>query len=880
MSNQSAPNQSASLDATATNDESHPAPAADGGAPRSKRKLVLFADGTGNAFTKQESSVWRLYEALDHTQPDQISYYIKGVGTSGWAPLAAVDGATGIGVPSNVRKLYRFLCWNWQPGDEIYVFGFSRGAFTARTLAAMIASQGLVPTIIDKDPVSHAEMQRNTMAAWREYRRASVPWRKSLPTIWVARAIRDAALGLWHRILRHRSYADVRKAMDGRCDVNIEFLGLFDTVEAFGVPVEELRTAIDWAIWPISFRNHRLSDKVNRARHALSLDDERTTFHPLRFDQSHLKDPEQIKEVWFAGVHSDIGGGYPESTLSFVPLVWMASQIEKDLRFQPGTIEHFRAYQSAIGPMHDSRSGAAVFYRYGPRPIDEGEENGGPPVVHLSVVERMLHGCDDYAPIMLPASAKVLLPDGRVLPLTEDTTREAMKSAYWDSAKDQNARSAKEAEAFTAMSPPSAEMAQMALDTVWWRRVAYFSLLGMAAVLAAWPWIARAVVGSSKAHGLEGTTTLAVISRFDYGVSAVVGSAANFLKGVLPSYAAPWFDIAMYYPFLTSVVVIVALLTWHMNAVLRDRIQERARLAWDRPDRRVNKRDIGGSGLLLKIGRWMRLHGGPVRIVVTKVMVPFVFLVAVFGSALFATGLSYFNWRDGTGQFCRSQRPPIAVGDKPIAAEHLFDVSNFCWPSGLWVEKDHKYSVWVEIEDPWFDHTVMAGVNGFKTPAELAFQMGVPILRVHRADWFQPVIRIGEQGSNELPLQAVNVMPADELPRRRNPTVPADKATYPVRVENTAEFNDARSELRRNWRKFGIFEPIPAEALPAARDAWRKQDLVTSVVGEFVAPVSGEVFLYVNDAIQVLPFLGPSLLYKNNSGSAHVQIQRMPAPTR
>ena len=115
----------------------------------SKRKLVLFADGTGNAFTAQESSVWRLYEALDHTQPDQIAHYIKGVGTAGWAPLAALDGATGIGVPSNVRKLYRFLCWNWREGDEIYIFGFSRGAFTARTLAALIASQGLVPAEIE-----------------------------------------------------------------------------------------------------------------------------------------------------------------------------------------------------------------------------------------------------------------------------------------------------------------------------------------------------------------------------------------------------------------------------------------------------------------------------------------------------------------------------------------------------------------------------------------------------------------------------------------------------------------------------------------------------------------------------------------------------------
>src|SRR3954471_12800093 len=156
-----------------------------GGAPRPPRKYVLFADGTGNSFTTQESNVWRLYEALDRTNPDQVAYYIKGVGTSGWRPFAVLDGATGIGVPSNVRKLYRFLCWNWHPGDEIYIFGFSRGAFTARTPVGLIGSQGLVPAVLVAFRVSHGEMQRNVMSAWREYRRDTVPLNKSLPTIWV-----------------------------------------------------------------------------------------------------------------------------------------------------------------------------------------------------------------------------------------------------------------------------------------------------------------------------------------------------------------------------------------------------------------------------------------------------------------------------------------------------------------------------------------------------------------------------------------------------------------------------------------------------------------------------------------------------------------------
>src|SRR3954447_11264910 len=134
-----------------------------------RKKIVVFADGTGNAFTVQESNVWRLYQALDQTQPDQIAHYIRGVGTSGFKPLALLDGATGFGVPSNVRKLYEFISWNWEDGDEIYMFGFSRGAFTIRTLTGLIESEGLLPASFRKN-VSRAEMRRNVAKAWRSYR--------------------------------------------------------------------------------------------------------------------------------------------------------------------------------------------------------------------------------------------------------------------------------------------------------------------------------------------------------------------------------------------------------------------------------------------------------------------------------------------------------------------------------------------------------------------------------------------------------------------------------------------------------------------------------------------------------------------------------------
>lgn len=866
--------------------EAVPTEAGADGAPRPPRKFVLFADGTGNAFTRQESNVWRLYEALDRTRPDQVAYYIKGVGTASWAPLAALDGATGIGVPSNVRKLYRFLCWNWRPGDEIYIFGFSRGSFTARTLAAMISSQGLVPAEIGGVPVSHSDMQRNTMAAWREYRRESIPWHKSLPTIWISRIVRDVVLGLYNFICRRPSYKTVRAAMDGRRDVEVEFLGVFDTVEAFGVPVEELRTAIDWAIWPISFRNGRLGKKVRRARHALALDDERTTFHPIRFE--HKLDDPRIKEVWFTGVHSDVGGGYPDGTLAFVPLVWMASQVEGDLRFQPGAIDHFRTYQSAIGPMHDSRSGAAVFYRYGPRPIGESvTKEGGPPVVHFAVVERMLHGCDNYAPVTLPASAKVLLPDGRVMPLTEESTRREMRSAYWGKTKRSGAaaeQGAAAADAFMGMSRPDEVIVAETLDTVWWRRFWYFSLLVAAAFLALWPLVAVPIVEKIKKPtdqvAADGVSALDVIRFIDYGVGAITGPPARMLEGILPSYVAPWLRIAVFYPFATSVVVAVVCLAWWMSAFLRDRIRERARLAWNRPDRKVT--DIGKPTWWLRVARFMRLYAWPLQWGFTKLVLPGAFLILLFGLALLVTGRSYFGWRDGTAgfawrfgppAFCNASKAPTLVGERAISVPVPFETKNPCWASGLWVEKGRKYRIWIDVRDPWFDRDIMTGVNGFDLGS---LRLAAPIRRWIRGAWYQPVARIGENADAELLLQEIDGAKADDLPRLRDLTkakdVDSPPDTYPVYVKSSLPKPSLATASCPN-------QPIPPTDLAAAREAWRQQNLPSHMVADFTADASGELFLYVNDAIQLMPFLGSfTCYYDNNSGSADITVQRMPLP--
>src|SRR5262249_55002322 len=157
------------------------------------------------------------------------------------------------------------------------------------------------------------------------------------------RWLRDAFLAIKDLVHYRTRYNQFRyKTIESlsRRDATITFAGLFDTVEAYGVPIEELRKAIDVAIWPISFNNRRLSANVQCARHALALDDERITFHPLRFDRSKETDENRIKEVWFAGVHSDVGGGYPDYELALVPCVWMAEEAKAHrLRFKEDAIE-------------------------------------------------------------------------------------------------------------------------------------------------------------------------------------------------------------------------------------------------------------------------------------------------------------------------------------------------------------------------------------------------------------------------------------------------------------------------------------------------------------------------------------------------------------
>jgi len=394
------------------------------------KTIILLSDGTGNSAAKlAKTNVWRTYQAIDLSRPDQIAEYDDGVGTSSVKPLALLGGAFGWGLKRNVLHLYKFLCRTHVDGDRIFAFGFSRGAFTIRVLMGLVLSQGLVRWH------SEEELDLLARAAYREYREER--FRRSYSLASIGRFIRRAFVAIRTSAAGREAYESARN----RKVPSIAFLGLWDTVDAYGMPIKELKTGIDKFIWPLNFNDPKLDPRVERAFHALALDDERATFHPLVWDESaeppHAT-PKMVSQVWFAGMHSNVGGGYPDDAMSHVPLLWMLDNARAaGLRLKVAALDEYRLIATPYGRMYDSRSGLSSYYRYAPRKV---QSYRNPAVVHESVYLRMANGGDQYAPISLPAPEKC------------------------------------------------EEEYEIAWDTVWWRAIAYWLMTGLTLAFLALGW--------------------------------------------------------------------------------------------------------------------------------------------------------------------------------------------------------------------------------------------------------------------------------------------------------------------------------------------------------------------------------------------------------
>ena len=403
------------------------------------KNIVLCSDGTGNRWgVGAQTNVSKLYQAVD-TEPGtgksvQLRFYDNGVGTSTNRYLRALTGAFGFGLQRNVRDLYEFLASHWEPGDKIYLFGFSRGAATVRAFAGMLQEVGLI--WIDKGQRKckcHDEKRLDEL----------------IDLAIDAYEHRDPKKEGANAAHRRKLKDSVELSSGGfqlAPSVDIQMIGAWDTVSALGFPkgpvllgwlFKGLEKAADW-LFPHSFYNYQLDDRVKFACHALAIDDERRSFRPTLWNELSDTRPERVEQVWFTGMHSNVGGGYPRTGLSSVALSWMMAHAQREgLRLHDSAVAAARDNANPHGKMHDSRDGLKIFYRYMPRDLVRLAEVGTGPMnfsgevkkgrspesypepkrpmveegsvrVHRSVLERLEKGTARYAPGFLPQSFVVI----------------------------------------------------------------------------------------------------------------------------------------------------------------------------------------------------------------------------------------------------------------------------------------------------------------------------------------------------------------------------------------------------------------------------------------------------------------------------------------
>ena len=314
------------------------------------KNIVILSDGTGQDGGKKEgrnSNVYHMFNMLEDRTANQIVFYDPGLGTG----LRKVTGnAGGMGISHNIQQAYAFLVEHFEAEDKIYLIGFSRGAATVRSLSSLIHHFGILP--------------------------------RSRPEL----------IGQAYKIYKNRS----KDTLDARAQAfvkrhhtmwtKIEFVGCYDTVAALGLPWPPASRMLDRVpFFRHRFHDLKLSSSVEHAYHALAIDDERKTFHPVLWDPEHGSE-QSVRQVWFTGMHTDVGGGYLEHGLSDIALVWLTEQAVNHgiLIYENFDVD---INENPVEDMHDSR-GSSVKKAFRREVRDWDVTRSDRPIVHESVNVR------------------------------------------------------------------------------------------------------------------------------------------------------------------------------------------------------------------------------------------------------------------------------------------------------------------------------------------------------------------------------------------------------------------------------------------------------------------------------------------------------------
>ena len=329
------------------------------------RNLFICCDGTWNTPTDLAdgvpvpTNVYKFYASIAAHNPDglaQLKYYHPGVGTEGNKIERIVAGAVGSGLDANIKSAYKWLADTYQLEDQVYLIGFSRGAYTARSLGGFLSACGLLN--LDN-------------SGWERV---------------------DQAFALYRRRARGGDAVAQKELDNDRAafrqqfcvtDVKIHFIGVWDTVGALGIPRNlDWLNLDDWNNQ--SFHDLALSPIVENAYHAVAIDEQRASFAPTLWIGPFLP-TQHVEQVWFPGVHADVGGGYKEVGLSDGALWWMIENAERcGAGFEPKLCVQVRP--DPRGVLHDSFQGAFKLIDCQPRSMPEIVEGNGN--IHPSTIDR------------------------------------------------------------------------------------------------------------------------------------------------------------------------------------------------------------------------------------------------------------------------------------------------------------------------------------------------------------------------------------------------------------------------------------------------------------------------------------------------------------
>ena len=506
---------------------------------------------------------------------------------------------------------------------------------------------------------------------------------------------------------------------------------MWDTVDAVGLPIDELCTVLYRFVYPYKFPDQVPSDHIRYACHALAIDDKRHTFHPLLWDEKGTTHSSRIKQVWFTGMHANVGGGYPDDDLAHVSLDWMIKEAQKHgLKFIPEQVDRIKQRADPMGKLYDSRRGAARYYRYKPRRIHDlcnDAERGvqvDEPKIHLSVVDRIRQESVGYSPSGLPDNARLVDYTGNETSLNPPV-----------------------------IAPPGAdlhahrvEMLERAQDHIWWGRVAYFGLLFLTLGLVTLPHFLPSIPGKLSSGGLESFYTWVF----------------NVISSFLPAFLRYWTDAWTQAPtvFTVFLLLIAGLLVW--SSYINGKIQTMAESGW------WHVKALPQSTRYDKPPKWAERLAHYIRTqssikglywILTRHIVPIGFLLLCL---YLLYGLTYrllVHYPLVNAGICGLEHaqvysPEVSRDKRSVTID--FNTRTPCHNTGFLIEAGATYTIEINPNSNWRDSNVDVGIDGFDNKwnfLSLRYLAGLPARRHLSLPWFSLIGEIGTDSGNIVPFK-------------------------------------------------------------------------------------------------------------------------------